>query len=144
MITRTKALFIFSMLFSWSVSPLVLQASSSELDSQCAELVKECFGYQQTERTNCFFSASTHPFCEGTELGKLTQKRWSMSPIKLPNQDVPGFLGPQLVDGECISGFDNKWFSQMVDGALSSEQLTQLDTTLDACKKKDAPSLPRP
>lgn len=115
-----------------------------QFDSQCAGLVKECFAYDTNERANCFYSSSTHPFCEGTALGKLAYKRWSMSPVKLPMHDAPGLLGPQLIDGECISSFDNQWFGRIVDTSLSSDQLQKLESTLDSCKKKELPSLPRP
>jgi len=116
-----------------------------DLQSECAELVEECFGYKENERANCFYSAATHPFCEGTDLGKLTYKRWSMSPVKLPGQvDAPAFLGPQLIDGSCIANFDNQWFGKIVDNKVSKEDITSLQSSLDNCRKESPAELPRP
>ncbi len=118
---------------------------SVSFDQQCADLVRECFGYGKIERVNCFYSAATHPFCEGTELGKLTHKRWSFSPIKLPGNEEPAaLLGPQLVDQDCLGKFDNQWFSNLIDNNLSSDALARLSTALFECKRELPDQLPRP
>ena len=130
------------------VSPLLAEVRAnldSDSDAQCAALVQECFGRENSERANCLYTASTHPFCEGTELGKLTYKRWEISPIRFAGQEEPpALLGPQFVDLECVANFDNRIYGLMVDNNLNTKQIAQLSKDLDSCKRKTPMELPRP
>lgn len=139
-------LFIGAFLFALAAQAESRSApATASLDQQCAELVRECFGYGPEERTNCYYSSATHPFCEGTELGKLTFKRWTLSPAKMPgNEEAKALLGPQLVDQACLNNFDNQWFSNVIDSTLSAKAIAGLDSTLAECKRKIPVNLPRP
>ena len=54
---------------------------SGEKESvQCVSLMRECFSYHGYNRSNCFFTTATHPFCDGSELGSLAYRRWVLSP----------------------------------------------------------------
>ncbi|RMG42615.1 MAG: hypothetical protein D6719_06070 [Candidatus Dadabacteria bacterium] len=113
--------------------------------SQCSELIKECFVSSDTERTNCFYSSATHPFCEGTALGKLAFKRWAMSPDRSSGkQPPPALLGPQLVDKNCLMNFDNSWSSALVKGGLGQARIKSLDQKLESCRKEISIELTRP
>lgn len=112
---------------------------------QCSELVKECFTKSDLHRTNCFFSSAKHPFCEGTSLGKLTYKRWAMSPVH-PSADEapPAFLGPRLVDHECLGKFDNQLSGILIGGNPLDEAFDKLNSNLDGCTKKLSNEMMRP
>ena len=112
---------------------------------QCAELIRDCFARSDSDLSNCFYSAAKHPFCEGSDLGKLAYKRWSMSPSQGGNENAPpAFLGPQLVDRECLSNFDNQWSSELIRGGISKDTLKKLEAKIDSCKKDTSIDLLRP
>jgi hypothetical protein len=112
---------------------------------QCSEVLEECFGYAGSERSNCFYSAAHHPFCEGSRLGKIISKRWALSPTMIPGaENVPGFLGPQLVDAECLAGVDREWYGKILNQEISDESSIQIGARLDACVVKIPIELPRP
>ena len=113
-----SSLCIISVLFisSTALADKTIKAAPQEPIAQCATLVEACFAQSGIDQTNCFYSSAKHPFCEGTTLGKLTYKRWAMSPMKFPgNEEPPAFLGEQLVDADCISNFDTSWSSQILN-----------------------------
>ncbi len=115
--------------------------------AQCARLVHGCFGENEGEsRSNCLFSTSKHAFCQGTKLGKLIYRRWIMSPIRIGGVDeqVPGFLGPKLVDQDCLNNFDNFFVSSLVNGQELEVQLDSLSETLSACTSEISPEFSRP
>lgn len=112
---------------------------------QCADLIKECFAYSDEERSDCFHAAGAHSFCAGSSLGTLAMKRWSMSPVRNPALDTaPAFLGPQVVDGECVNNFDNNWSGALVKGDYSADSLQSFETTLDSCNRKMPVDMMRP
>jgi len=114
------------------------QAATSE--RQCADLIKECFAYSGNERSDCFHAAGGHSFCTGSALGDLAMKRWSMSPIQNPAlEQSPAFLGPKVVDGECIRNFDNNWSGALVSGTFSVEANKNLVETLNSCNRAELP-----
>ena len=112
---------------------------------QCAELVKECFVESEVEQSNCFFSSASHPFCEGTKLGDLVLKRWTLSPEKSSVIEAPpGLLGPQVINGECLKNFDAKFSGMLIGGELTEDSITQTDAELENCKKNVSDQLSRP
>ena len=119
--------------------------TAQEPITQCGSLVEPCFAQSGVDQANCFYSAAKHPFCEGTKIGKLTYKRWAMSPMKFPgNEKPPAFLGDQLVDADCIASFDTQWSSQIINSEVSVDSLNALETELDKCTKKLPDELLRP
>ncbi|MCB0352929.1 MAG: hypothetical protein KDD64_05365 [Bdellovibrionales bacterium] len=127
------------------VSSLTL--NTPEPTKQCAQLVKDCFSAEDKDRSNCFFSASRHPFCEGTSLGKVTYQRWIMSPYHTGiDQDAPGFLGPRLVDKECLANFDSQFMGKLLDAENSAalELFSGLEAELLKCSKEISQELTRP
>lgn len=119
--------------------------SNSRADGQCAAIVQECFGREDSERSNCLYTASTHADCDGTELGKLVHSRWEVSPIKFAGQEEPpALLGPQSVDLECVANFDNRLYGLMTNKKLDKKQISQLSKELEECRRKTPMELPRP
>lgn len=131
---------------AFAASPEQVALESYEQPKQCAVLIQECFQDEGRERTDCFFSRSQHPFCNGTELGKLTYRRWIMSPVRAPGVDggTPGFLGPQLVDQECLSNFDNLFVAALLEQDGLGESLQGLKGSLSECTRDISDSLTRP
>ena len=130
-------------------APLALAApvGTSMDDSlpQCTNLVKQCFAHAGLDRANCFYSAGTHPFCEGSSLGELSMKRWEMAPNRpAGTENAPGLLGPKLVDQECLKSFDNKLSAQMLKQEMPANKVEQLSDSLDECYETTHLELVRP
>ena len=101
----------------------------------CAELIKECFAYRGDEQTTCFSASSRHPFCQGSELGSLAAKRYSMTPSVAPGEEnAPGFMGPNLIDKDCLANFDSQFSGALINGSTSPDAITQLGNALDTCR----------
>ncbi|MCB0335097.1 MAG: hypothetical protein KDD62_02290 [Bdellovibrionales bacterium] len=119
-----------------------------ELDGslpQCREVVKSCFVSSDDEKSKCFFSASKHPFCEGSELGSLVFKRWAMVPHKIEGiQAPPALLGPQLVDKTCIGEFEDKLSATLQQNDIPTDSMNSLNTFLDSCSREVSDRLARP
>ena len=112
---------------------------------QCSRLVKECFAAEGNEQTNCFFSSSTHPFCEGTEIGKLSYKRWSLSPDSPAlQQGAPSLLGPQMLDNACVANCDSALVAAMIEGPISRNQIEISRACYDKCVSSEQEKLPTP
>ena len=152
MITKARAVFpaaLFLFLASAAGADVTQTATDSigpiEPSQQCAQLVKECFASSGVERSNCFFSRAKHPFCEGTKLGKLTYRRWIMSPVRANGPESPSeFLGPHLVDQHCLSNFDNTWLSTLIEPEFLADDIDKLETALKSCTKEISHQLTRP
>ncbi len=113
--------------------------------NQCAELLKECHAKGDQERVNCFYSSAKHPFCEGSELGKLAYKRWIMSPVRNGGlQSAPALLGPAIIDQECLKSFDSLWLSKLIVPSTLSTSMTTLNSSLSKCTKELSEQLTRP
>lgn len=126
-------------------APTTATSAIHEASPQCAQLLKECFTSEGTERSNCLFSSAKHPFCEGTELGKLTYRRWMMSPVRPSGEEsAPGFLGPQLVDQNCLSNFDSTLLSKLIQPETLSASIPTLNDSLNGCTKEISHQLTRP
>ena len=120
---------------SKSDSPVMV--SESEAPGSCATTIKECFIQKGLERSGCFYRAAQNPKCEDTDLGRLVMRRWAMSPARDASLEAaPAFLGPQLVDQDCLANFDNHWLGLIVKGDPSEEDLRQLGTALASCRKE--------
>jgi len=115
-----------------------------EPSSPCSQLVAGCFELFGVERSRCFFTSSTHPFCEGTALGQLTSKRWMISPEMMPPSGASAFLGPQFIDQECLENFDNLWLGMLLDQERITDRIPALDAQIDSCKKELSNNLTRP
>ena len=103
---------------------------------QCGEMVQDCFRSAGMKRSNCFYSSAKHPFCEGTELGKLIYKRWALSAnTTVGGQTPPGLLGPSIYEEGCVSKIDNKLLSFLVKGNVSPAMIKQMHTDFDSCKQ---------
>ena len=101
----------------------------------CAELIKECFAYRGDEQTTCFAASSRHPFCQGSELGSLAAKRYTMTPSVAPGEEnAPGFMGPNLIDKDCLANFDSQFSAALINGSTSLDAISQLSNALDTCR----------
>lgn len=115
-----------------SVSAEVGRPSSK---GACAELIKECFAYRGDEQTTCFSASARHPFCQGSELGLLAEKRYGMTPSIAPGDETaPGFLGPNLIDKDCLANFDSQFSAALINGSTSADSVSQLSHALDGCR----------
>ena len=127
------------------ITSQALAENSPNYNEQCANIVKECFASSQADSSSCFFTASRHPFCDGTELGKLTNQRWAMSPNKPGGMEAaPAFLGPRLIDGECLKNFDAEWTSALVKDDLTNKRISELTESLQGCARDVSNELMRP
>lgn len=118
---------------------------------QCISLIRECFSYHGFNRSNCFFTSATHPFCQGSELGSLAYRRWVLAPSEqgtskeaaeamAQNQidqqsSAQAFLGPQVVDPSCIKRSDEALESNLRIDTISIETVRKLTESLEKCKK---------
>lgn len=120
-------------------------SAAPSAEGRCSELIKECFAFADNARSDCFHAAAGHTFCSGSNLGTLAMKRWSMSPVQNPAlESAPAFLGPRLIDGDCVNNFDNKWSGLLVKGDVSSDSIKALNATLDTCNREVSNELSRP
>lgn len=112
---------------------------------QCAELIKECFSSSGVQRTNCFYTSAKHPFCEGTEVGKLSFKRWTIGAnTSIDGTMPPGLLGPSMYNEQCLSNCDTKWLSELVPGDSNPKSLENMNQCYDNCKEKKSLEILRP
>jgi hypothetical protein len=119
--------------------------ASPEGDHRCADLTKECFAYSRMERDECFKGVTSHPLCAGSRVAELAEKRLSLSPNAPDAIDGgPAFLGPQLVDSDCLANFDAAWSSALVQGLLSEDEYRHLSMSLDQCARIPASQVVRP
>ncbi len=123
---------------------LPIQAIGAEPLKQCANLVAECYAADGLEQSNCLFSTAKHPFCEGSQLGKLVYKRWSMSSVRPIGLDAPAFLGPQLINQECVSNFDNMLVASLLKDVIEVAVLEKLSVELQSCAHDVSNKLTRP
>ncbi len=129
----------------------VVYAENKDLDLdsgskvQCAEMIKECFSSSGVARTNCFYTSAKHPFCEGTEVGKLSYKRWTIGAnTQVDGNNPPGLLGPNFYDEKCISNCDTKWLSELVPNDLTTDSINGVGSCFDSCKKDNSLEILRP
>ncbi len=119
--------------------------AAEEKQTSCNELVKECFAYSELERTDCFSAAGKHTFCEGTSLGELILRRWSLSPDPvIGDDDASKFLGAEFVDSVCMANFDNQLSAEVIKGTPGSATIQKLSATLEACRNQSSIDLHRP
>lgn len=114
-------------------------------NAQCGQLVKECFATNKAEQTDCFFSASTHPFCQGTDLGQLVHERWVLSPDSHAKQaGTLSLLGPQIVDQSCVSNCDSEFVGALISGAPTAIQIEKSRSCYNSCSKAEVQPMPLP
>lgn len=140
-----------SLLFCASSAVAIPHSSSSVSEHedgnismpQCNTLLKECFNSTGIDRSNCFFSSAEHPFCKGTEISKLANQRFGLSEMRLRGDSAaPGFLGPMVVDKQCVTTFDN-----MLKLELEMKKklnIEKLKSQLDSCMKDLSRNLSQP
>ncbi len=93
---------------------------------QCSDLLKDCFTFKDQDKNSCIKESTENIFCKGTKLTTLTKKRWSYSALLNDNQ---------LTDKSCLDNFDNLFSAKLIQGKLSPEEINELNTNLDNCKK---------
>lgn len=132
--------------FSATVVGLSPAYAVDSVSDACSRIVRDCFSSEAGKQSSCLFNASQHPFCEGTTVGKLSYRRWAMDPMKAPGvpEDAAAFLGPQLIDQECLKKFDNAFFTSLIEGSPQVGTLSALDADLKRCAKNPETDLSRP
>lgn len=112
---------------------------------QCSSLVKECYAKSGSKRSQCFAATAQHPFCNGSPLGKIIDKRWTLdssNPDSLSG--APALLGPQFVDHACVLNCDNQLLSVLIEGVESREELKRVNICYDSCLKQKTLEILRP
>lgn len=132
--------------FSVSVNAEVPPSQVSRGDSSdCIELIRDCLMFNGLEKNNCLFTASTHPHCEKSPVGKITYKRWVLSPIPFKDKEVPSsLLGPTSVSKTCIDKFDNDWAELLRNGKVQDDDIKRFDRLIESCKLPADITLPKP
>jgi len=121
------------------------QEISAGSQNQCGELVKECFSSSGLSRSNCFYTAAKHPFCEGTEIGRLAYRRWTIAAgSSINGMTPPGLLGPNIYDEQCVSNCDTKWLSELVPGEVSAKSIENVSSCFEQCKQESNLEILRP
>ena len=112
---------------------------------QCSQLVKECYAKDGSERSQCFAATAQHPFCSGSPLGKIVDKRWTLDSSN-PNSlsEAPALLGPQQVDHACVLNCDNQLLSVIIDGVESRDEFKRVNSCYDSCLKGNSLEILRP
>ena len=148
--TYTKYIWAFSIVALLPIASygeaVAKKLTSVQQGRECVKLISECFASAGDDRSNCFLSSAKAKSCDETPLGKLTLRRWAMSPSQefAGREAPPAFLGPQLVDKVCISNFDNEWSSALIQGQVSLDAIKQLETKLSGCVQEAPGNLLRP
>lgn len=128
-----KKLLSFSIVFVVINSIAFAEVRNTNNKIACSQSVKVCFSKLGEERSRCLFNSANLPACSGTSLGKIIFKRWSMAPSRPELSDAPAFLGPQMVNQECIVNFDTHLYS-ILDEDLTETKLKGLENRLDDCR----------
>lgn len=139
-------------LFIWAAIACLYFSSVASAENRfprdekaCIQVIKGCFAMADEDRTHCFYNGAKNSVCQGTELGRLSFKRWSMSPSRVGGEDAPSaFLGPQLIDQSCLEKFDSQLSSELIRGSLAKERAKNFDSLLDSCKRDTSLELLRP
>ena len=122
--------------------------------------MRECFSYHGYNRSNCFFTTATHPFCDGSELGSLAYRRWVLSPGSESAKEnsagetiipsghsetaVQAFLGPQIVDRACIEKTDELLQSSLRIDSIAPDTIRKIAAGLEGCRRDLGLELRRP
>lgn len=153
-----RCLFLWITFLSLEIFPAVLIAededsramlaipdANQQIGTQCLDRIRECFGYSGSQRSQCFYACANHSPCTGTTAGRLSLKRWALTPNNVPEADpTHGFSGPQMVDRECLANFDNQWSSELIKGRMSGDDFARLENKLEACRHSPANEILRP
>jgi hypothetical protein len=109
----------------------------------CSELLRECMTAQDEGRATCLQNSASDERCAGTELAKLAFMRGTAS-VSNPGDDSLALLGPQFIDKECISGFDNQLSADLIRGVLTKDETNGLIERLESCRRDGAEDVFRP
>jgi hypothetical protein len=137
-----KKIYIAFLTLIVASTPLSLAAENI---SPCSALVRECFAYENVERSTCFHAAANHSFCQNQSQASLARQRWEMSPVQEPGlEDASALLGPKMVNTECLRKFDTQWSSALMNGDLTARQILHLRQLLKSCENSLAENMLRP
>ena len=118
--------------------------AETALRNSCLTLARECFAYSSEHFVTCLRVSANHSFCSGSELGALISKRWQMTPSLSSFEDAEAFMGPSLVNAECLKSFDSMLSAHLGASTPSSEVLQMLNQNLERCRQQSATDLLRP
>ena len=124
-----------------TVATQELLAKGHEIPDPCAGLVRECYTYGNDEFINCLSTASLHPFCANSALGRLASRRWAVTP-GLEGADA--FTGPAMMDRECLKKFDAELSGFLTQGNVSEDIVGKLQGNLSGCNREAPVDLLRP
>lgn len=110
---------------------------------QCGEIAEDCYAKSNSKKTNCFFSAAKHPFCEGTKLGDFLFQRWAKE-SSANGGTASAFLGSSVVDKDCLNRLDSQVSSEILRGAVNNKSIELHLKSLNSCSKRIDDQLTRP
>jgi len=117
----------------------------AEVTNGCHDLIKDCFVDALDQRDACIQTAAARSACTSSDLAELAAKRAQFGGTQqAPEEQGPAFLGPQIVNGRCVTNFDTALSAALVKGSLSKETIKSLSQALDECATSDSDALPRP
>lgn len=112
---------------------LLSRSTQSSALGSCEDLLKECVTLSADLRAICFMNASREERCANrTELSRVAFLRSALAPEQ--GGEEFSILGPQFVDAECITRFDNQLSGVLIRGGLSNETARGLYRQLEQCK----------
>ena len=106
---------------------------------QCGTLATECLNADKHNRTACYYSSFTHPFCSGTRLGDLLRKRWEYSASNRASSQAARMISPL-----CVENFDASLSSALISDQLTTQRMAALSEQLNSCVIELADDLVKP
>ena len=115
------------------------------VDSACTVEIKRCFVLSDSARDNCFQKTSQGGSCQSSREGALAAKRASFaSAVSDTTDDTSPTPEAKIINRECVQNFDNLWLSNIVNGPLSEDTLSNLNSMLDGCTLSSPNDIMRP
>jgi hypothetical protein len=115
------------------------------MESACTFEIKRCFALSDTARDACFQNTSKGGSCLNSREAALAAKRASFtSAVSDSTDDTSSTPEAKIINRECVKNFDNLWLSNIVNGPLSEDTISNLNTMLDGCALTSPNDIMRP
>lgn len=121
-----------------------MRSASATSHASCEEALKECLVQTLEQRELCLSSSVTTALCSQSNLLELLNTRVSFSSVDTHDAEGPAFLGPKVIDKNCVAHFDTALTGALVKGPLSADAVTSFELSITSCAKRETPELTRP
>lgn len=112
-------------------------------DLSCANETKDCLMQAVPTRESCLKELLRKPICQQSNWSTLIQKRLDTAKKISELNDSPAFLGPIIIDKNCLVNFDSRWFAALAAGTKGLDNQESLEKLIQACSL-EAGEIPRP